>query len=117
MNRKISEVENKIPDTSGLVNAEILDTKIGEVDNKIPDVSGLVKKTDYGFKALDIEKKYFTTSDYKIFNKKILDGKIKENKLADQFDISDISKFATLATKAELKSEQDKIEKFKSRAR
>ena len=37
LNSKISEVENKIPDTSSLVTTTVLDTKIGEVENKIPD--------------------------------------------------------------------------------
>ena len=41
-NKKIRDVENKIPDISGLVTTAALDTKIGEVENKIPDVSGLV---------------------------------------------------------------------------
>ena len=34
---KISEVENKIPDTSGLVTKKVLNTKITEVENKISD--------------------------------------------------------------------------------
>ena len=46
LNKKISEVENKTSDTSGLVTTIILNTKFGEVENKIPDVSGSVKKTD-----------------------------------------------------------------------
>ena len=44
---KIGQVENKIPDGSGLVTARVLDIKIGEVENKIPGISGLVRKTDY----------------------------------------------------------------------
>ena len=34
---KISEVKNKIPDSSRLVTSTVLNTKVGEVDNKIPD--------------------------------------------------------------------------------
>ena len=34
------EVENKIPDISGLVTSA--DTKIGEVENKTPDLSELI---------------------------------------------------------------------------
>ena len=37
VNTKISEVANKIPDTSGLVTATFLNTKIGEVENKVSD--------------------------------------------------------------------------------
>ena len=36
-NIEIGEVENKIPDVSGLVTTAVLNTKIGEVENKIPD--------------------------------------------------------------------------------
>ena len=39
-------------------------TRISEVENKISDVSGLVKKRDYDSKMSDIETKYVTTSDY-----------------------------------------------------
>ena len=37
LNTKISEVENKIPDTSSLVTTTVLNTKIGEAENRIPD--------------------------------------------------------------------------------
>ena len=37
LNTKISEVENKIPDTSSLVTTTVLNTKESEVENKIPD--------------------------------------------------------------------------------
>ena len=35
LNTKISEVENKIPDTGGLVTATVLNTKIEKVENII----------------------------------------------------------------------------------
>ena len=50
MSREISKVENKIPDTSGLVT--VLNTKIGEVENQIPNDSGLSRKAVYGFLVL-----------------------------------------------------------------
>ena len=37
LNTKICEVENKIPNTSSLVNTNVLNTKISQVENKIPD--------------------------------------------------------------------------------
>ena len=77
---------------SGLVNAAIFNTEIEKVENKIPDVSGLVKKTDCDAKTLDIEKIYFTTSDYNKFVKEKLDLKLKEKKLVDQSDISNLVK-------------------------
>ena len=86
-----SEIENKIPNISGLVEKANYNTKITEIENKIPDVnslatktaltavenkitdaSGLVKKTDYNTKITEIEKKltnhnhdkYITTPDF-----------------------------------------------------
>ena len=41
MEKNIREVENKIPDISGLVTTTGLTAKIGEVERKKPDVSGL----------------------------------------------------------------------------
>ena len=42
---KISEIEDKIPDTSGLVKKTDYNTKITEIERKIPDISGLATKT------------------------------------------------------------------------
>ena len=36
LNTRISEVENKMPNTSNLVTPTVLDTKFGKVENKIP---------------------------------------------------------------------------------
>ena len=38
-------------------------------------------------KKTDIEGKYFTTSDYSRFANEILDAKIKNKKLVNEFDI------------------------------
>ena len=46
-----------------------LESKIKEVDNKIPDYSGLVKKTNYDAKILEYQGKYFTISDYNKFTR------------------------------------------------
>ena len=37
LNTRISEAENKIPNTSSLVTTTAFNTEIGEVKNKIPD--------------------------------------------------------------------------------
>ena len=37
LNTKISEIENKIPNTSSLVTTTVLNTKISEIENKISD--------------------------------------------------------------------------------
>ena len=49
----------------------------------MPDVSGLVKETNYDAKILDIDKKYFTASDYNKFTKGLLPAKTKEKELID----------------------------------
>ena len=59
LNTNIGEVVNKIPGTSCLVTPAVLIAKIGDVEAKIPDVSGLVKKTSYSTKIFNIETKNF----------------------------------------------------------
>ena len=52
-NTKISEIESKIPSISGLATTLALTA----IENKIPDVSNLVKKTNYDAKTSETEKK------------------------------------------------------------
>ena len=68
-NTKITEIESKIPDIGGLATKTTLTT----VENKIPSISDLIKKkTDYNTKITDIENKlnnhtqdkYFPTSEF-----------------------------------------------------
>ena len=66
-NAKISEKENKIPSISGLATTSALT----EVENIIPDVSSLVKKAEYNAKITDIENEYITTADYNKFTKDV----------------------------------------------
>ena len=58
-NAKITEIENEIPDISNLATETALIT----VENKIPDTSGLVKKTDYNAKITEIESKIPDVTD------------------------------------------------------
>ena len=67
-------------------------------------------------KILEIYAKYFTASDYNKVASEILDAKVKEKWLVDQFGISGFiynpdldQKIAKLEPQAELKTEQDKI--------
>ena len=46
-NTKISEVKNKIPETSSFVTNTVLNTKIGEGDNKIPDYVKYITTTQF----------------------------------------------------------------------
>ena len=87
-----SELENKIPDTDGLVEKTDYDAKTAEIKGKIPDisnlatetalttvedkildVSSLVKKTDYNTRLSEIDTKVSS-----------LDGKITENKTKNE---------------------------------
>ena len=43
-NAKITEIENKLPDISGLVKKTDYNTKITEIEGKIPDISNLATK-------------------------------------------------------------------------
>ena len=59
-----------------------LQEKIKEVDTKISSLGGLVEKTDYyDAKMLEIEGKYFTTSDHNEFTSDILDTRINQKEL------------------------------------
>ena len=52
-NTKITEIKGKIPEISGLATKTALTT----VENKIPSIIGLVKKTDYNTTITNIENK------------------------------------------------------------
>ena len=47
LNTKITEVENKIPDTSSLVTTIVLNTKISEAENTISDNSNYVISQEF----------------------------------------------------------------------
>ena len=73
LNTKMGEVKNKIPNATGLATTAVFSRKIEETKNKIPDVSGLVKKADFNAKMSNINKKYFTSSDYNKLTSGIFD--------------------------------------------
>ena len=55
MEKKIKGVEKKFPDITGLAATVFLNRKINEVNNKIPNASKLVKKADYYNKIKEFE--------------------------------------------------------------
>ena len=61
---KNSEVQNKIPDTSSLVTATVLNTKFSEVENKTPDTSSLVTTTVLNTKISEVDNKILNNSTY-----------------------------------------------------
>ena len=52
-NTKVTEIEGKIPNITGLAT----NSELTAVENKIPNVSSLIKKTDYNTKISEIENK------------------------------------------------------------
>ena len=66
---------------------------------KVLALSDIIKKTDHDTKLLDIERKYFTSSEYNKFTKDILIAKTKEKGVVDKSDISNLVKNSDLNTK------------------
>ena len=57
LEKRIKDVENEIPNVSGLVTISVFNTKIGEVENKITVVSNLVIINVLDTKIKEVEKK------------------------------------------------------------
>ena len=81
----------------------------------------LSRKTNYDTKITDIESKYITTADYNKFTKDIVASSTKSKNLVDKSAIAGFisnaklnKKVATLASKAELKAEKDKLIKLQA---
>ena len=87
---KITEIEGKIPDTSGLATKTALTT----IGNKIPSINGLVKKTDYNTKNTDIENKlnnhnhdkYVATSKFNTFAANVFNARLAQANLMTKTD-------------------------------
>ena len=77
LNTEISEVENKIANTSTLVAATVLNTKISEVENKISDYA-----------------KYITTQEYNKLTPENFTARLKEADLETKTDFD--NKLASL---------------------
>ena len=77
-----------------------LEKKVSAVENKIPDVSNLVKKRIYDAKISDIHSKYITTADYNRFTKNIVDNSIKNEDIVDKSAIGGFISNAELDKKS-----------------
>ena len=87
LNTKITEVENKIPDTSSLVTTTILNTKINEVENTIPDHAKYITTQEFinliaeNFAARSKQANLVNKTDFDnkltSFNRKITSNKTK----------------------------------------
>ena len=87
---KITELENRVPDTSNLATKTALTT----VENKIPGVSNLVKKTDYKKKIIEIENKltdhnhdkYIDTSEFNKLAADVFNARLAQANLITKTD-------------------------------
>ena len=87
MNTKISEVENKIPDTSNLVTTNVLNTKINKVEKKIPNHDKYITTPEFNkltaesfaarLKQADLVNKTDFDNKLTSFNRRITSNKTK----------------------------------------
>ena len=141
---QIKQLENKIPDTSGLVKKTDYNTKITKiegkipnvrnfaaktalttVENKIPDDSSLVKKTDYNKKITEIKKnlndhnhgKYITTPEFNTLAADVFNARLAQANLVAKtnFDNSVLSLDSKIAAnKTKNESIENEIKKLKT---
>ena len=100
-NTKITETEGKIPDNSGLATKNALTT----IENKSPSITGLVKKTIYNTKITDIENKlnnhnhdkYVATSKFNTLAANVFNARLAQANLITKTDFD--AKFSSLNRK------------------
>ena len=88
--KKLNELQNKIPDISGLATK----TALTAVENKIPDVSSLVKKTNYDTKICELEKKltdhnhdkYITNPEFNTLAADVFNSRLAQANLITKTD-------------------------------
>ena len=89
-NAKVTEVEGKIPNITGLATSSSLTA----VENKITDVNSLVKKVDYDTKISNIEKKiadhnhdkYITTSEFNTMAANVFSARLAQANVITKTD-------------------------------
>ena len=89
-NTKITQIEGKIPNISGLATKTALTT----VENKIPSITGLVKKTDYNTNISNIENnlnnhnhdKYVATSEFNTLAANFFNARLAQANLITKTD-------------------------------
>ena len=140
---KQNKLENKIPDTSGLVKKTDYNTKITEmegkipdvsnlaaktsltaVENKIPDASSLVKKTDYNTKITEIENKlnnhnhdkYITTPEFNNLVTDVFNARLAQANLVAKINIDCTESSLdnkSVANKTKIESIENEFKKLK----
>ena len=119
---KLTELENKIPDVSGLATK----TALTAVENKIPDVSSIVKKTDYNTKITEIEKKltdhnhgkYITTPEFNNLAASVFNAILVQGNLTSKTDfdpkLSGLNRKVTANKKKKHLVVQNELKKLKT---
>ena len=87
---KFTKIERKIPSINGLATNSALTT----VESKIPNISSLVKKTDYDTKITEIEKKltdhnhgkYITTPEFRTLDADVFNVRLAQANLITETD-------------------------------
>ena len=90
LKKKLTELENKIPDVSSLATK----TALTAVENKIPDISKLVKKKKYNTKISEVEKKltdhnhdkFITTPDFNTLVADVFNARLAQAHLITKTD-------------------------------
>ena len=77
LEKKISDVDKKVPDVSGLVKNTDFNSEITEVENKIPNVSDLITKTNFNAKVTVVENKILDVINLATTKKTDFDAKLK----------------------------------------
>ena len=92
LEKKIGDVDKKIPDTSSLVNTTVLITKISEVENKIPNTGNLVTINILNTKNNEVENKipnhvkYITTPEINELTAESFAARLKQPNLETKTD-------------------------------
>ena len=82
----------KVPDTSGLVNATVLNATVSDVDNKISDAISLVTTNVLNTKISEVENKilhnfiYVATQEYIKLATKYFGARLKQADLVNKTD-------------------------------
>ena len=104
-NSKITEVENKIPDTKNLA----IKTEVTDVENKIPNVNNLVTKTDYAAEITKIKHDYATNAALDARHKDLVQKTTLESQLKKVDDKTNTNSSKTLSYEYKLKQRKDRI--------
>ena len=108
-NSKLTAVENKMPDVGSLVKKTDFNTKVTEIEGKIPDVSSLVKKTDYATEIVNIKNDYVTNAALNARHKDLVQKATFKSELKKVDDKANENSSKVLSYEHKLKQRKDTI--------